>query len=319
MQPRLYRVLMILIVVLMAVPASLVAAADPPEPTYVDLAPVVDGDYAEWDLSGDFFAYMYEAARTNHPILSLLYLRYDCGTGILYALVLVNPDPIFNPPLTLDITNLQAQMIKLEPNKLVDGTALYNPPDGTPPDMAWIWNEDGTAVVGWEAAVYLGEGTYTNFNVHAQTWYNGISSTSAVENRAITLVLDCDPTAVDLASFTAEAAGPAIQLNWQTTTEVDNLGFNLYRAESAGGTRTPLNAALIPGQLPGSPVGGIYSFLDTTALRGVTYYYWLEDVDLGGATGLHGPVSAALKAYVKVLPGRPRPTLAPVRVVQQTY
>jgi hypothetical protein len=33
---------------------------------------------------------------------------------------------------------------------------------------------------------------------------------------------------------------------------------------------------------------------------GQTWYYWLEDVDLNGATALHGPVSATLQAPTAV-------------------
>jgi hypothetical protein len=33
---------------------------------------------------------------------------------------------------------------------------------------------------------------------------------------------------------------------------------------------------------------------------GQTYWYWLEDVDLSGATTLHGPVSATVQAPTAV-------------------
>ncbi len=316
MRSRLYLALMILIVILLAVPASLVTAADPPEPTYVEELPVVDGDITEWDLDFDFFSDLYKHFDDDPPnfVVGQLYLQYDCGSNVLCALVLVDDDPTWEPPLSLDTTNPAAQFMSLGAEVLVDGTDLNS---GTFPDMAWVYNGQGV-VIGWEACVELEEGTYDNFNVQAQVLLQpGNSVIGAVIDQAITLELICGITAVDLASFTAEVAGPAIELKWQTVSEVDNLGFNLYRAESAGGPYTRLNAALIPGQLPGSPIGGTYNFLDTTALRGVTYYYWLEDVDLYGNTGLYGPVTASLKAYVNVLPGRPRPALAPVRVVQQ--
>lgn len=316
MRSRLYLALMILIVILLAVPASLIMAADPPEPTYVEELPVVDGDYSEWDLDHDFFSDLYKHFDREPPdfIMGQLYLQYDCGSNVLCALVLVDDGPYWDPPLWLDIADPAAQFMSLGTDVLVDGTDLNS---GTLPNMAWVYNDQGVPI-GWEACVALEEGTYNNFNVQVQVWFSGDESVfAAVVDQAVTLELICGITAVDLASFTAEVAGPAIQLDWQTASEVDHLGFNLYRAESAGGPYTRLNAALIPGQLPGSPIGGTYNFLDTTALRGVTYYYWLEDVDLYGNTGLHGPVTASLKAYVNVLPGRPRPALAPVRMVQQ--
>jgi hypothetical protein len=108
------------------------------------------------------------------------------------------------------------------------------------------------------------------------------------------IIVPCNPpTAVDLASFEAAGAAGNIVLNWETASEIDNLGFNLYRADSADGPRTQLNAGLIPSQNPGSPVGASYQFVDNTASSGATYYYWLETMDVYGQTNLHGPVSTA--------------------------
>jgi hypothetical protein len=118
------------------------------------------------------------------------------------------------------------------------------------------------------------------------------------------------PTAIDLASFTATQQDGTVVLDWETVTEVDNLGFNLYRAEAPDGQRLRLNGTLIPGQAPGSPVGGSYQFVDEAVRPGVTYYYWLEDLDLSGVTTQHGPVSVRLLFEDRILPGRPRPAAA---------
>jgi hypothetical protein len=104
------------------------------------------------------------------------------------------------------------------------------------------------------------------------------------------------PTAVTLASFTATPTGRALLVEWETATEIDNLGFNLYRSDSPGGERLRLNASLIPSQAPGSPVGAIYTFLDETVAPGIAAYYWLEDVDIYGTATLHGPISAVVHA-----------------------
>ncbi len=73
-------------------------------------------------------------------------------------------------------------------------------------------------------------------------------------------------------------------------TEIDNLGFNLYRAESPDGPYVKLNEELIPSQAPGSPIGAVYVWLDSTVQMGRIYYYKLEDVDIYGYTTMHGPV-----------------------------
>ena len=100
-----------------------------------------------------------------------------------------------------------------------------------------------------------------------------------------------EPTAITLVSFTAQAGADGVALAWETGTEIDNAGFNLYRATSADGSYTQVNDTLIAAQ--GDPVsGGSYSFLDAVGYG--TFYYKLEDVDLYGASTLHGPVRVTL-------------------------
>jgi subtilisin family serine protease len=123
------------------------------------------------------------------------------------------------------------------------------------------------------------------------------------------------PTSVELSRLEAYPDGASIRVEWETTTEVDNLGFNLYRAESSDGPGNRLNEGLILGQVPGSPLGAVYDFLDEWVWPGITYYYWLEDVDVYGRATLHGPVSATFPSMRGlILPGRPRP--APDAVVR---
>ncbi len=97
------------------------------------------------------------------------------------------------------------------------------------------------------------------------------------------------PTAVELSSFTARGEGSAVHVQWQTKTEVDNLGFNLYRSTERDGTYTKLNSSLIPGLLS-SVKGKRYSFTDANVTKGKLYYYKLEDTDLNGKKTVHGPV-----------------------------
>jgi uncharacterized delta-60 repeat protein len=99
------------------------------------------------------------------------------------------------------------------------------------------------------------------------------------------------PLAVDLDSFEATAAHGAVRLTWETASELDNQGFNLWRNSSPDGPAEQLNSALIPSQAPGSSQGFAYTWEDTDVVSGRTYWYWLEDVDLNGTTTLHGPVS----------------------------
>ncbi len=106
------------------------------------------------------------------------------------------------------------------------------------------------------------------------------------------------PLAVTLASFDAQAMVDRIQLTWETVSEVNNAGFNLYRSASPAAPAALL--AFVPSHAPGSTQGASYSYEDTEVSAGQTWYYWLEDVDLNGATSLHGPVSATFQAPTAV-------------------
>jgi hypothetical protein len=106
------------------------------------------------------------------------------------------------------------------------------------------------------------------------------------------------PTAVTLASFTAEPGVGTITVRWETASEIGTLGFHLYRSESPAGSRARLNAELIPSQMPpGSPAGAAYTWLDEEVEPGRTYYYWLADVDIYGRATYYGPVSAVVSAW----------------------
>ena len=99
------------------------------------------------------------------------------------------------------------------------------------------------------------------------------------------------PLTVGLASFAAICQTDVAVITWETVSEEDTSGFNIWRSDSAGAPDIQLNASMIPAH-PGSTQGYDYSWTDSTAQSGQTYYYWLENVNLNGATGLNGPVEA---------------------------
>ena len=98
-------------------------------------------------------------------------------------------------------------------------------------------------------------------------------------------------TEIELSSFMSKASNGRVKLEWVTESEIDNVGFNIYRSETENGTYTPINAALIPAK--GSATQGAkYVFTDNIAKNRKTYFYKLEDVDFAGVSTFHGPVSA---------------------------
>ena len=99
------------------------------------------------------------------------------------------------------------------------------------------------------------------------------------------------PTIIDLASFEAIAGNSSVSLSWETESEIDNAGFNLYRSDSENGEYIKINDSLIPTEGT-TTQGASYEFIDTDVKNRKTYYYKLEDIDLNGTSTMHGAVSA---------------------------
>lgn len=100
-----------------------------------------------------------------------------------------------------------------------------------------------------------------------------------------------DPTSVQLAALNGAVKPDHVLLTWETVSEVSNLGFKVYRSDSADGARSLLTPAMIPTSNPGAAQGSAYSYQDFAVQAGATYYYWVEDLDSAGKTALHGPAA----------------------------
>ena len=99
-------------------------------------------------------------------------------------------------------------------------------------------------------------------------------------------------TEVRLMSFSAAAGDASVALEWRTASELDNLGFHVYRAPRRG---RPVDAARRRRSSRASarrPRARRYSFRDAGLANGTRYFYRLEDVDASSKTTSHGPVSA---------------------------
>ena len=102
-------------------------------------------------------------------------------------------------------------------------------------------------------------------------------------------VLNGSPLAVMLDSFFVTARADGVLITWETTSEIGNRGFNLFRALDPAGPQNLL--AFVPSHSIGSTQGFVYEWLDTDVVGGQTYFYWLETVSIGGTTTRYGPVS----------------------------
>jgi hypothetical protein len=116
-------------------------------------------------------------------------------------------------------------------------------------------------------------------------------------------VRDSSPLAATLASLTAEARPGHVLLAWETTSELDTLGFTVLRSTAPGAH--PARIGFAPSPSPGSAQGASYQWQDAKVEAGDTYWYWVEDVDLSGVATRHGPVSVSFALRDHVLPARP--------------
>jgi hypothetical protein len=147
--------------------------AAPPNPS--PGSATVDGDISDWSLAGDLFADMTDGGNPDVPARAKLYLRYDCDTETLFALVLALGDEKARQDRP-DEAYLQ-----------IDGSKLIDP-DG---DFAWV-NGDGTLADGWEGAGDLAPGSYT-LRAHvliADDSADGYTPMDPV-GRYIPLVIEC--------------------------------------------------------------------------------------------------------------------------------
>lgn len=147
------------------------------------------------------------------------------------------------------------------------------------------WTDSDGVGSGDSLARYLDPGTavYADSN-KATDWYYEANPTPGTQS---------DETVVELASFSATAYSDRVHLAWSTDSEIDNAGFNVWRARAADGPYTKLNPTLIPAR--GGPTwGAVYAYDDVNVVAGATYYYKLEDVDIFGASTFYGPLTAAV-------------------------
>ncbi|MBM3237238.1 T9SS type A sorting domain-containing protein [Candidatus Poribacteria bacterium] len=84
---------------------------------------------------------------------------------------------------------------------------------------------------------------------------------------------------VQLSTFTAAISGDNIILKWRTESEVNNVGFSVYRSESEEGKYNKISFVSGAGN---TAMPSDYQFVDKKVEAGKTYFYYLEDIDVTG-------------------------------------
>ena len=187
----------VVILMIMIPGVSALIPADYPQPSYITVRPgeviEVDGYFSDWDLDKDFFAYMYNQGNSNPEFsgyvkLSKLYLRYDCGTETLYALVLCETGyKLKNTPSNMWIKEYDL----FYPNS----KKIIGMDDGDPGTYHYIYSgSDTDKIIGWEASGILAPGDYEELEAHAQIFDEQIPSGKGKTSSTgtISLIINCN-------------------------------------------------------------------------------------------------------------------------------
>jgi hypothetical protein len=111
---------------------------------------------------------------------------------------------------------------------------------------------------------------------HARDWY----SNDLAGGSDLVPIEIIEPTPVRLRYFRAAVvAAQHVRLTWATAVEIDNVGFNLYRAPIPDYAQAA-RIAFIPTRAYAG--GATYMYDDVVDATEVTWWYWLVDVDTAG-------------------------------------
>lgn len=94
---------------------------------------------------------------------------------------------------------------------------------------------------------------------------------------------------VELSIFSLAIEDNSIAISWRTESEIENMGFNLYRKSNRNSNYQKINTKIIEGA-GNSSYAHNYKFIDKDVIPGLTYQYKLESVDFNGQTEIHGPI-----------------------------
>lgn len=150
--------------------------------------------------------------------------------------------------------------------------------------------------------------------VVGSTTQNGVTITAG------DVVSGDDALPISLLSFAAAGMDEAVQINWSTASEVNNLGFEIWRSFSEDGQFEKVAGFETHPELQGSGNTNIrrdYQYIDRQVFNDITYYYQLADVSFEGVRTFHQivfaipsensqPIGIAPSAY-ELLPNYPNP------------
>lgn len=117
---------------------------------------------------------------------------------------------------------------------------------------------------------------------------NSVTVTVGGTNAAVANFGEQAPTAITLVSLTATPGANGITIRWVTSSERGTQGF--YLSRSVTGHRRDA-VRLMPFRRAHGPQGGTYEWTDSDTQLGLTYTYWLIEVEQNGTETWCGAVA----------------------------
>ncbi len=189
---------------------------------------------------------------------------------ITFTLTISNPWPW--PVRDVTVSDPLSSKLTYVPGSAVPAPVLLNP-------LTWRYAE--VAAHSMHTITFVSVATLTNTLVITNVGYLKQGDTPITIDQ---VSVPNNPTAIGLARFTVEPAEAGMRLLWSTSFERNTLGYALYREDGAQ-LLTRINIDLVPAR---ATSGALYVFTDSAG--NTNSRYWLEEVELGGATHRYGPV-----------------------------
>lgn len=170
-------------------------------------------------------------------------------------------------------------------------TAISNPNDL----VICVWDTDDSV---WKIAV--DQNSQTVFAGENRINVQGITNEfKRFSKWTLGSVSSDNPLPVQLLAFTAHSANDGVKLQWTTASEINNLGYELWRAAKPDSGYVRLASYLTHEALQGAGNSNRaidYEFLDTDVRNGTTYSYLLVDVNFDNQKASHGPIEITYRS-----------------------
>jgi len=221
-------------------------------------APDEDGDIVTLGVvdlpSGAFFdastgRFDWTPTESDRGIHAFAFIATDQFGAADTARVLIrvgtNRSPVVN---VISPTTVAPDTLVIHPDSTVQ-TFTISAQDPDSDSLVVTWYLDGVRINGdrnsdsiFSLKIVLINSKFSVGSVH--TVYVDVSDSQENVGRTWIFVRKY-PTSVELSSFQADVVDGHIRLNWQTASEVENLGFNVLRSQSRNGVYEIVNASMI--------------------------------------------------------------------------